>query len=87
MPGDPALSALPSVLAYIGSSGLAIGTFSWRVSRAVQLHRAVSAATDKDSGDERRKAGLEIVQGLTRREREPWYRALLPGRKPDDGEP
>jgi hypothetical protein len=66
---------------------LALVTGVVRVSRAALLHKAGSTALSQGSEDQRREAGLAIVEALTRREREPWYRALLPGRKPDDGEP
>lgn len=68
-----------SILAFAG--GLV------RVSRAALLHKAGSAALSQGSEEQRREAGLAIVEALTRREREPWFRALLPGRRSGDDEP
>ncbi len=50
------------------------------------LQRAGSAALKRGSEDERREAGLKIVDALTG-ENEPWYRAILPWCKSDDGGP
>jgi len=63
---------------------LALGSFVWRVSRAVLLHRAGAIALKRGSKDPHGEAGLEIVGKLTS-ESEPWYQAILPWRKPDDG--
>ena len=81
------MSVFTDVLAYVGSPTLvlALGTFAWRVARAVQLYRAGSAALSPDSSDERRKAGLKVIKALTS-ETEPWYRAIL-GRRPDNSQP
>ena len=49
-----------------------------RVSRAALLHKAGAAALNQGTEDQRRDAGLAIVEALTRREREPWYVAALP---------
>ncbi len=56
-----------------------------RTSRAVQLHRAVSASLENGTEDQRREAGLTVVEALTR-EKTPWYVAALPWRKPNDDE-
>jgi hypothetical protein len=57
-----------------------------RVSRAALLHKAGSTALSHGDEDQRREAGLAIVEALTRREREPWYLSLLPGRRSDDSQ-
>lgn len=57
------------------------------VSRALLLFRAGSTALRQGSEGERGKAGLQIVDALTRRESEPWCRAILPGRRSDDSQP
>ncbi|HET6191108.1 MAG TPA: hypothetical protein VFE59_29395 [Trebonia sp.] len=77
------MSASTNVLTYAGTLTalvLALGTFAWRVSRAVLLHRAGSAALKHGSKDPRGKAGLRIVDALTS-DNEPWYRAILPWRE------
>jgi hypothetical protein len=79
------LSVFTHLLIYIGTPALALGTFAWRVSRAVLLYRAGSTALKKGTEDPRGKAGLEIVEELTR-ESEPWFRAIL-GRRSDDSQP
>ena len=82
------MSALTHVLTDIGTPALivALGGFAWRVSRAVLLHRAGVTALKHGSEDQRREAGLKIVDALTS-ENEPWYRALLPWRKSGDSPP
>jgi Na+(H+)/acetate symporter ActP len=57
-----------------------------RVSRAALLHKAGSTALSQGTEDQRREAGLKIVEALTR-ERGPWWREILPGRKSGDGDP
>jgi hypothetical protein len=82
--GDRAV-ALPefvSLIAYVGTPTLAFGTLAWRVSRAVLLQRAGATALKHGDEDPHGKAGLEIVKALTD---EPWYKAVLPWRRPDDG--
>jgi hypothetical protein len=79
------LSALIHVLIYIGTPALALGTFAWRVSRAVLLQRAGAAALKHGDKHPRGRAGLEVVRTLTREE--PWYKAILPWRSPSDGGP
>jgi hypothetical protein len=49
----------------LGTPTLALGTFAWRVSRAVLLQRAGATALKQGSDDQRGKAGLEIVKALT----------------------
>jgi hypothetical protein len=85
---ETVVSEFVHVLAYVGAAAfvLALGSFAWRVSRAVLLQRAASAALKHGSEAERSKAGLEIVKSLTS-ESEPWYRGILPWRKPDGGGP
>jgi len=83
------MSAFTHVLTYAGTLTalvLAVGTLAWRVSRAMLLHRAGSAALKYGSKDPHGKAGLKIVDKLTS-DNEPWYRALLPWRKSDDRAP
>jgi hypothetical protein len=90
---ETALMALPEyltpVIAYVGTPTafiLALGTFVWRVSRARLLSRAGSAAIKHGDENPQGRAGLEIVKTLTG-ENEPWYRAVWPWRRSDDGEP
>jgi hypothetical protein len=52
----------------------------------VLLHRAGATALKHGSEDQRREAGLRIVDALTS-ENEPWYRAILPWRRSDDSPP
>lgn len=78
------LSEFTHILVYVGTPALAVGSFAWRLSRAVLLQRAGSAALKHGSKDPHGEAGLKIIKALTR-ESEPWYRAILPWRKPDDG--
>ncbi len=83
------MSEFVHILSIVGTPTalvLALGTFAWRVSRAVLLYRAGSAALKHGSKDPHGDAGLEIVNALTS-EREPWYRALLPWRRSGDDEP
>jgi hypothetical protein len=79
------VSSLLHVLNYVGIPAciLALGTFAWRVSRAVLLHRAGATALKHGSKDPCGKAGLKIVEALTR-ESEPWSRAILSWRRSDD---
>ncbi len=68
-----------SIISYVGPPAvllLALGVFAWRVSRAVLLYRAGTAALKHGSKDPRGKAGLKIVDALTGAD-EPWYRALM----------
>jgi hypothetical protein len=77
------------ILTYVGPPAalvLTVASSVGRVSRALLLYRAGSTALKQGSEDERGRAGLEIVKALTRRD-EPWYRAILPWRRSDDGEP
>jgi hypothetical protein len=78
------MSSITHLLIPIGALALALGTLAWRISRAVLLQRAGSAAIKHGCKDPRGKAGLKVVDALTG-ESEPWYRAILPWRKPDDG--
>ena len=81
------MSAFTHVLPYAGTFTalvLALGTLAWRVSRAVLLHRAGSAALKYGNKDPHGRAGLKIVDKLTS-DNEPWYRALLPRHKSDHG--
>jgi hypothetical protein len=50
----------------------------------VLLYRAGSTALKQGSEDERGKAGLAIVDALTRRD-EPWYRAIIKARDDQAG--
>jgi hypothetical protein len=79
------LSTFIQVLAYVGTPAgiLAFTGGLVRVSRAALLHKAGSAALSQGTEDQRREAGLKIVEALTRREREPWWREILPGRRAD----
>lgn len=54
-----------------------------RIAREALLRRAASVALENGTEDQRREAGLTIVEALTR-DKKPWYRQLL-GRKSDDG--
>jgi hypothetical protein len=80
---------LVHVLAYVGTPAgiLAFAGGLVRVSRAALLHKAGSTALSQGTEDQRREAGLAIVAALTRREREPWFLSLLPGRRSDDDQP
>lgn len=82
------MSVLVHVLAYVGTPAgiLAFAGGLVRVSRAALLHKAGTTALSQGTEDQRREAGLAIVEALTRREREPWWREVLPGRSPADGE-
>jgi hypothetical protein len=84
--GGGGLSVLVHVLAYVGTPAgiLAFAGGLVRVSRAALLHRAGSTALSQGTEDQRREAGLAIVEALTR-QREPWWREVLPGRRPGDG--
>lgn len=53
--------------------------------RAVLLQRAGATALKQGSEDQRGQAGLEIVKALTS-DNEPSYLAVLPWRKPGDGQ-
>jgi hypothetical protein len=85
---ETVVSEFVRVLSIVGTPALilALGSCAWRVSRAVLLQRAGSAALKGGSEDDRREAALEIVKSLTG-ENEPWYKAILPWRRPGDGEP
>jgi hypothetical protein len=76
------LTHVPTVWVII--IALALGRSAWRVSKSVQLHRAVSAATEHGSEAERNKAGVEIVKALAGDD-EPWWRAVLRWRWPGGG--
>ncbi len=81
------MSVFAHLLPYVGALTafvLALGTLVWRVARARLLQRAGVTALQKGCKDPQGKAGLKIVDALTR-ESEPWYRAIIPGRKSDDG--
>ena len=81
------MSVFIHLLPYVGTLTafvLALGTCAWRVSRAWLLQRAGGTALKKGSQDPQGEAGLKIVLALTR-ESEPWYRAIIPGRRSDDG--
>lgn len=77
------------ILAYVATPAgiIAFAGGVVRVSRAALLHKAGSTALSQGSEDQRREAGLKIVDALTRREREPWFLSLLPGRRSDDDQP
>jgi hypothetical protein len=64
---------------------LALGTFLWRRSRARLLDRAGIVALEKGDDDPQGRAGLAIVKMLN--DDEPWFKAILPWRRSDDGEP
>jgi len=84
-----ALSSFSHYLPYLGTLAalvVALGTFAWRVARAMLLHRAGVTALRHGSKDPRGRAGLRIVDALTS-DNEPWYLALLPGHRRDDGQP
>lgn len=83
------MSTVTQVLAYVGTPAgiLAFTGGLVRVSRAALLHKAGSAALSQGTEDQCREAGLKIVEALTRREREPWWREILPGRRSDGDEP
>jgi len=78
------LSAFTHILTYVGTPGLvlALGSFARRVSREVLLHRAETSALKHGTEDPHGKAALKIVKALTD---EPWYRAILPWCRPDEG--
>ncbi len=80
------MAVFTHLLPYVGTPALvlAVGTFAWRVSRAVLLQRAGAAALKHGSKDPHGRAGLEIVEALTREE--PWYRSLIPWRRSDDSQ-
>ncbi len=83
------MSAFTHILTYFGPPVgliLAVAGSVGRISRALLLYRAGSTALKRGSEDERGEAGLHIVDALTR-ESEPWYRAILPGRRSDDSQP
>jgi hypothetical protein len=82
------VSAFIRVLASVGTPAdiLAIAGGLVRVSRAALLHKAGSTALSHGTEDQRREAGLAIIEALTRRESEPWYRAILPWRKSGNDE-
>ena len=83
------MSAFLHVLPYVGTITVfvvALGSCAWRVSRAMLLHRAGSAALKHGSDDPHGKAGLKIVKALTSDD-EPWYLKALPWRGSGDGEP
>jgi hypothetical protein len=72
------MSASTHVLTYVATLtafALALGTFTWRVSRAVLLYRAGAAALKHGDKNPRGRAGLEVIKSLTG-ENEPWYRAI-----------
>jgi hypothetical protein len=80
------MSVIAQVLTYVGSPAfvLATGRVPVQVSRTVLLHRAESAALRKGDEDPQGRAGLAIIEALTRRE--PWYLSLLPGRRSGDSQ-
>jgi hypothetical protein len=83
---ETALPAIVHVLTYIGTLTafvLALGTFAWRVSRAVLLYRAGGAALKHGDKNPRGRAGLEVIKSLTGQD-EPWWRAILPWRRSGD---
>jgi hypothetical protein len=81
------VSALLHVLASVGTPAdiLALSGGLVRISRAALLRQAGSTALSHGTVDQRREAGLAIVEALTRRESERWHRAILPWRKSVDG--
>jgi hypothetical protein len=80
------MSVFIHYLPYVGMVILAIGRTAWNVSRAKLLQRAGDTALNEGDRNPRGRAGLEIVKALTS-DNEPWYLALLPGRRRDDGQP
>jgi hypothetical protein len=80
------MSAFTHFLSSVGApaSILAFAGGLVRVSRAALLHKAGSTALSQGSENQRREAGLAIVEALTRREREPRFLSLLPWRKSGD---
>jgi hypothetical protein len=80
------LSTFTQVLAYVGTpAGIVAFTGGLvRVSRAALLHKAGSTALSHGDEDQRREAGLRIVEALTS-DREPWWREILRRRRSDDG--
>ncbi len=83
------MSAFTHVLTYAGTLTplvLAIGRTNWNISRAKLLQWAGDTALEAGDRNPRGRAGLEIVKALTR-DNEPWYRALLTWRRPDDSPP
>ena len=83
------MSTIIHVLAYAGTLTalvLAIGRTAWNISRARLLKRAGDTALEAGDRNSRGRAGLEIVKALTG-ENKPWYRAILPWRRSDDGQP
>lgn len=83
---ETVLSVFIHFLTYVGTPAgiLAVAGGLVRVSRAALLHKAGSAALDHGTEDQRRQAGLAIIEALTRRESEPWWRAILRRRSGDD---
>jgi hypothetical protein len=80
------MSVFIHYLPYVGVVILAIGRTAWNISRAKLLERAGDTALNQGDRNPRGRAGLEIVRALTS-DNEPWYRAILPWRKSDDGSP
>ena len=83
------MSELTHILTLAGTPALVLAVAGGlvRVSRAALLHKAGSTALSQGSEDQRREAGLAIVETLTCREREPWFLSLLAGRRSDDDQP
>jgi hypothetical protein len=81
------MSSITHVLTDFGTPAfvLAAGRVVVQISRTILLHRAESAALSKGDEDPQGRAGLAIIESVNRREREPWYLAGLPWRRPDDG--
>ncbi|MFZ0166073.1 MAG: hypothetical protein WAL12_21030 [Trebonia sp.] len=80
------MSAFVHILAWVGapaSLALAIARTIVHLVRAWLLAKAGSAALEPGDVEKRRQTALEIVKVLNP-EREPWFRAILPWRRPDD---
>ncbi len=80
------MSEFVRILSVVGvpASILAIGVCAWRMSRSWLLLRAGSVALNPSSDEKCRKAALKIIDKLTD-DSVPWYKAILPWHKPDDG--
>jgi hypothetical protein len=81
---ETVLSVFTDILPYLASPALplAVGSLYSRVSRARLLDRAGNIALEKGSTNRQRKAALKIIEALT--SDQPWYRAILPGRRSGD---
>jgi hypothetical protein len=83
------LAVLLNIFHWVGYPAVLLPVIAHSVehlTRAWLLIKAGSVALEKRCNDKRRQTALEIVKVL-HPEREPWYRAILPWRRPDDHQP